>query len=212
MSGTDATTTTEPATTGPETSTTAATSEPTTSGETTSTATTQEAITDATTAASSTTTGASATTEAECAAEATDECTGCMREACCEALADCQADAACVACVSGEDGDACESTPETHARVDAYLECKGAACQEVCIGGPVGSCEDALAELAQDACTTCLGASCCEEVAACHGNSVCWTGCFTVHDDAVCHSDPDGHALYHALGACASGSCQAECF
>ncbi|WP_434414895.1 hypothetical protein [Nannocystis pusilla] len=204
------TTTTSPATTDAETS---ETSEAGTSVATTSSATTQEPTTDASTAASATaTTSEPSTTTEGCAGEATDECTGCMREACCEALADCQGDPACVACVAGEDGDACESTPETHARVDAYLECKGGACQEPCIGAPVGSCEDALAELAQDDCTTCLGASCCDEVASCHGNTVCWTGCFTVHDDAVCHSDPDGHALYHALSACASASCQAECF
>lgn len=203
-------TTGDPATTAAETS---ATSEPTTAATTTSAATTQEEpTTDATTAATSTATTASSTTAGECAAEATDECSGCMREACCEALADCQGDPACVACVSGEDGDACESTPETHARVDAYLECKGSSCQEPCIGAPVGSCEDALAELGADACSACLGENCCDEVASCHGNAICWTGCFTVHDDALCHSDPDGHALYHALSACAGNSCQAECF
>lgn len=175
-------------------------------------ATTHEPTTHGPTTEAATTAGTEATTDDACEAEATDECTGCMREQCCDALADCQGDVDCVACVSGENPDVCESSPETHERVDAYLACKGGACQPTCIGDPVGSCEDALAELTPDACTTCLGDACCDQIAACHGNEVCWNGCFVVHDDDVCHSDPDGHALYHALSACASTSCQAECF
>lgn len=160
------------------------------------------------------TTGAltGATTGAACAVEATDACSTCMADTCCETVAACEADPDCSACVSGADVDVCESNAGTHARVDAYLACKGGPCQAECIGDPVGSCEDALAELQQDDCTTCLGSNCCDEVAACHGNEVCWTGCFTVHDDDICHSDPNGHALYHALSACASQSCVDACF
>jgi hypothetical protein len=134
-----------------------------------------------------------------------------MGAACCGDLVACRDDAACWACVTGADGDACESSPETHARVNEFLVCRGGPCQAECIGGPVGACRGALDGLVAEACAGCLEASCCDEVAACVAQETCLHGCLLDHDPAVCHADPDGHALYHALGQCTSSQCEAEC-
>ena len=164
-----------------------------------------------TTSTATTTTGAGGQGGDACAADIEGECGACMETSCCDAAADCQQDPACWACVTGVDGDACESSPETHERVNVFLVCRGGACSEPCIGASSGECEGLLDGLVADACAGCLEASCCDEVAACHGNDICWVGCFTEHDPETCHSEPDGHALFHALGSCSSQNCDAEC-
>jgi len=146
-----------------------------------------------------------------CGATLDGPCGECMKMSCCDALSACESDADCAACVDGSDSNACEKNEDTHARVDAYLSCKGGACEEACIGATTGACEGLLDGLTAVDCTICLEASCCGEVTACHDNAVCWDGCFTNHDETKCHGDPDGHALFHALGACASDACATEC-
>ncbi|APR82059.1 Flagellar hook-length control protein FliK [Minicystis rosea] len=161
-------------------------------------------------ATGTTTSSTSTTSSGGCSADATDACGTCMASTCCDAYAACRGDASCVACVEGKDSDACESTEETHARVTAYLECRGGACQTACIGAS-GDCKGALDGLVAAACQTCLEASCCAEVGACHAKEACWNDCFVNHSETACHADPDGHALYHAFGACYSEKCAAEC-
>ena len=146
-----------------------------------------------------------------CPSAATDECGICMSAACCEAQVDCEGDPLCIACVTGEDDEACEENEATHARVDAFLSCRGGDCAEACIGVVSGECDGLLDGLVAPACVTCMEASCCDEVSACNGSEGCWESCFTSFTEAGCHADPDGHALFHALGECASESCGSEC-
>ncbi len=133
-----------------------------------------------------------------------------MATACCDALSACNDDAACSSCVKGTNSDACESTAETHERVDAFLTCRGGACVSACIG-VAGSCKGALSGVVAATCQTCLEANCCEEVGSCKAKDACWNDCFTHHVEAACHADPDGHALFHALGSCIQSSCATEC-
>lgn len=148
---------------------------------------------------------------AACQASLDDACGECMQAACCESLQACEQDEACWGCVTGVLGEACESSVETHARVDAFLTCRGGSCQEPCIGTTVGSCDGQLDGVVPSDCQGCLETNCCAEVAGCFASEGCWVSCFTMHDEADCHGDADGHALYHAMGACASGACEAEC-
>lgn len=146
-----------------------------------------------------------------CEAKLDGDCGTCMKTECCEALTDCEGDPDCAACVSAEDSDACERTDETHARVDAYLTCKGGSCSDSCITVKAGSCKGLVDDIVPAKCAACLEKSCCDEVNACHGADVCWDGCFNNHDEEKCHADPDAHALYHAMGACLTEHCDAEC-
>ncbi len=146
-----------------------------------------------------------------CAASLEGACGDCMKASCCDALAACEQDPDCAACVAGKDGDACERTAETHERVDHYLVCKGGACNAACIGESENSCAGLLKDLVTDACATCMEESCCEQVANCKASAVCWDGCFTNHDESKCHGDPDGHAVYHAMGECGSKHCAKVC-
>ncbi len=190
--------------------TTTASSATTTATPETSTATTTEAT--AETGAPETDTGdVSSSGGAVCEADASDACTTCMGESCCDDLSACEQDPKCVACVTGTDGTQCESNAETHERVQRYLECRGGPCQTSCIEAEGKSCEEALEVFTPDACTECLEKNCCDAVAACSTNAICWDGCFTNHSPDKCHSDPDGHALYHALVVCVNGGCSAEC-
>lgn len=133
-----------------------------------------------------------------------------MGGACCDAVTDCAADAACTACVTAQDSDACESSEATHARVNTFLSCRGGPCQTDCIGA-ASDCKGTLTGIVAAACQTCLETSCCAEVGACHAKDACWNDCFVNHSEAACHADPDGHSLYHALGTCWQSSCAAEC-
>ena len=133
-----------------------------------------------------------------------------MAAACCAALSDCQGDAACLGCVNGADSSGCDANDTTHARVEAYLTCRGGACETTCIG-TTGDCQGALDGLVADACQTCLEESCCSEVGDCQANDSCWNDCFVTHVEEKCEGDPDGHALYHALGSCYSANCSTEC-
>lgn len=156
--------------------------------------------------------GEAETGATSCPANLSGDCGACMKDSCCGALSACEADADCLACVTAQDGDACERTAETHARVDAYLTCKGGTCASRCISGDdAGSCQGTLNKLVKASCATCMEQACCSEVAACHQSTVCWDGCFTNHDETKCHGAPDAHALFHAMGACASSRCKAEC-
>lgn len=146
-----------------------------------------------------------------CEAALEGECGACMKGSCCDALTECEGDPDCLACVNAEDSDACERNAETHARVDAYLTCKGGACASACITSEGGSCEGLLDGVTKAACAACLEGSCCDEVAACHGADVCWDGCFTNHSETKCHGDPDAHALFHAMSACVQSRCKSEC-
>jgi hypothetical protein len=148
-----------------------------------------------------------------CVANDNTDCGLCLQDNCCEALQACEGDADCTACVSGENGDVCESSEDTHARVLAYLECRGGPCQETCIGAATGECRAPLeAAGTAEACIVCLETSCCDEVAACNSNTVCWDGCFFNHVEATCHGDADAHALYHGLGECyTNADCAAAC-
>ncbi len=146
-----------------------------------------------------------------CDAKQTGECGTCMKDSCCNDLVACEEDPGCAACVSGEDPDACEKTPETHDRVNLYLACKGGACHDTCIGETAGSCKGLVTGVVAEACQTCMEASCCTEVSACKGATVCWDGCFTNRDETKCHNDPDGHAVYHAMTTCISKSCADAC-
>ncbi len=136
-----------------------------------------------------------------------------MKASCCDALTACEGDTDCFACVSGMDGNACEKTEETHARVDAYLTCKGGDCHESCIGGDAGAtCVGVLAGLEPATCQTCVESNCCDAVAGCYANAGCWNDCFLKPNEAKCHADLDGHALYHAMGECISSKCSsAKC-
>ncbi|AKT38631.1 hypothetical protein [Chondromyces crocatus] len=139
-------------------------------------------------------------------------CGTCMGDACCEDLTACEDDPDCWACVHAQDSDACERTPETHDRVDRYLVCRGGACQQACIAGGNGDCEGRLDNLYPAACAECLQASCCDEIANCAANDACWIDCYTMHDTDACHGNQDGHALYHALGACFNATdCASAC-
>ena len=147
-----------------------------------------------------------------CAATTGDACGVCMQGACCDALVECEQDEDCTACVTATDSDACERTAATHARVDAFLTCRGGErCAETCVAATGGACTDLLADLVAPACQACLEEKCCDEVASCHGNDVCWDGCFTNHEETKCHGDPDAHSLFHAMGACSSKECATEC-
>lgn len=146
-----------------------------------------------------------------CGATLSGECGDCMKGACCDTLTACEADADCVACVTGSDPDACEKTTATHDRALAYLTCKGGPCQAACIGGTVGSCEGVLSGVVKPACQTCMEGGCCAEVAACKAHEGCWVTCFTEQDEAACHAAADAHAVYHAMLACLSASCSEPC-
>lgn len=165
------------------------------------------------TSQSSSSTGTSASTGSAmvCVAALDDACGECMQSACCESLQACEQDQACWDCVTAVDGEACESSEETHARVDAFLTCRGGSCQSPCIGTPAGGCEGVLEDVVAPDCQACLEAQCCNEVAGCYGSEGCWISCFTMHDEADCHADADGHAIYHAMGSCAADACAAEC-
>lgn len=168
-----------------------------------------------------TSSGAAATTDAgepqesaaaACAASSADECGVCMQGACCDALRACEQDPDCMACVAATDSEACERSAATHARVDAYLSCRGGErCATTCVAATGGTCTELLDGLVAPDCQTCLEESCCDQVASCHGNAVCWDGCFTNHNETKCHGDPDGHSLFHAMGACVSKKCAAKC-
>lgn len=95
----------------------------------------------------------------------------------------------------------------------AYLECRGGPCQETCIGAASDNCRAPLQTAGVgDDCIACLETNCCAEVAACSTNDICWDGCFFNHVAETCHSDPDGHALYHSLGVCFSDAgCASVC-
>lgn len=196
----ETTSTSEAATATAPLTTTAADPATTTTGE----------LPDTTTGEPATTTTAS-TGPAACEPNITDECDTCMQGACCDDLAACQNDPQCVACVTGEDGTQCEENAATHERVQRYLECRGGPCQDTCIAAEGKTCEEALAVFTPDDCTECLAANCCDGVAACSTNAICWDGCFTNHSPDKCHSDPDGHALYHALAVCINASCATPC-
>ncbi len=166
---------------------------------------------DASTGDTTTTTGetASSSSGGDCETAQTDACGVCMADACCTALVDCESDELCWACVTGEDGEACEDNETTHARVDVYLTCRGGDCNEACIGS-AGDCEEAAPEFGAD-CGACLVASCCEQLGACYGSEGCWGSCVVDFSEAGCHADADGHALFHALNQCAGTSCEEEC-
>lgn len=149
--------------------------------------------------------------ESVCAATLTGDCAECMKTSCCDSLVACEEDADCLACVTAQDSDACERTSETHERVDHYLTCKGGDCRESCIGESNSSCAGLLKDLVTDACATCMETNCCDEVSACKAHDVCWDGCFTNHNETKCHGSPDGHALFHALGTCATTNCSSTC-
>lgn len=155
--------------------------------------------------------GSAGTGSAACDAKLDGDCGACMKEQCCVALVDCESDADCLACVTGQDGEACEANETTHKRVDGFLTCKGGACQAACIGGPNEGCEGAMSGLVAAACQECLEQQCCGEVAACKANDGCWQGCVVNFSEASCHADPDGHALFHAFGECVSTKCNAPC-
>jgi hypothetical protein len=167
------------------------------------------------TAATSSSSGSAvdaSTADAACGAASQDACGTCMQTACCDALVECERDEDCMACVTATDSDACEKTPATHARVDAYLTCRGGeACAPTCVSATGGACTALLDDLVDPTCQTCMEDNCCDEVASCHGNAVCWDGCFTNHNESKCHADPDAHSLFHAMGACSTKSCAAEC-
>lgn len=146
-----------------------------------------------------------------CTSNAAGTCGDCMRGQCCDALQACEADENCNACVNGNDTEACERTTETHERVNTFLVCKGGACRDACIGDAGASCTGLLDGIVSDGCASCLQTSCCAEVAACKGEDGCWIDCFTQHDETKCHADPNGHALYHAMGACVSDHCNTKC-
>ena len=153
----------------------------------------------------------STTEPAACEEASADECIGCRKGACCEDLTACEQDPDCWACVEGIDGDVCEANAETHARVQAYLSCRAGSCQADCLGEPGSTCEAAAAELPEGECTSCIVDACCDLLAACHDNAICWTGCFNEHDSEVCHTDPDGHAIYHGLSSCIARGCGSAC-
>jgi hypothetical protein len=146
-----------------------------------------------------------------CGATVADACNTCMAGACCDALAACNGDPDCVACTTGADADACERTPETHDRVNAFLVCRGGACRTDCIGTSGETCGGQLTGIVSTACQVCLEGSCCDEVAACKGSDGCWNNCLTNFSEAGCHGDPDGHAIFHALNSCVASSCDTAC-
>src|SRR5512132_4193982 len=74
-----------------------------------------------------------------------------------------------------------------------------------CIGA-TSDCKGALTSLVSAACQTCLEASCCAEVGACHSKDACWHDCLVNHSETACHADPGGHAL----GTCWQSSCAAS--
>lgn len=152
---------------------------------------------------------ASSSSGGACETAQTDECGVCMADACCVALVDCESDEKCWACVTGEDGEACEDNETTHARVDAYLTCRGGECNEACIGS-AGNCAEAAPQFGEE-CGACLEKSCCEQLGACYGSDGCWDECVVDFSEAGCHADADGHALFHALNQCAGASCEEEC-
>lgn len=153
-------------------------------------------------------TGGSTSSGGTCGVEATDACSTCMSESCCQAYVDCEDDPDCWSCVTGTNGDTCGMNSQVHAKQTAYLECYGGACNTECIGA-AGECSDAAAELNED-CGACLEQNCCEELGACYGHMGCWVDCVTEHNSEGCH-EPTAHALYYALGSCVQSSCQAEC-
>ncbi|MCS6902163.1 MAG: hypothetical protein RMJ98_21305, partial [Myxococcales bacterium] len=116
----------------------------------------------------------------------------------------------------------CESNATTFQRVDAFLACQGSVCHDSCYsaGGAGGAAgkgtggsggNSGCTGIFGGGCGTCLEAKCCEAVAKCMANKVCHE-CAVDHDPDVCHSDPAGHSLYHAMGACAQKHCKKECF
>lgn len=152
------------------------------------------------------------TPDGTCQARLDGDCGTCMKTSCCDALMACEGDANCTACVTGKDSDACEKTTGTHERVDAYLTCKGGSCASSCIETTdAGTCTGLLDSLVTAKCAACMVASCCEQVASCHGAAVCWDGCYNNHDETKCHGDPDAHALYHAMGSCQVDFCDSAC-
>jgi hypothetical protein len=154
---------------------------------------------------------AGADTAPVCAAKLAGACGDCMKTSCCDALTACEKDTNCQACVTGKDTTVCEATAATQKRVNAYLVCKGGACKVPCIGAAGGACAGLLDGSVTPTCQGCLEGKCCDEVAACHSQATCWDGCFNNFNETKCHGDPDGHAAFHALGACVSTSCAAEC-
>lgn len=158
--------------------------------------------------AGSTTT--STTSAGACEGAPDGACGACMGEACCEVLTDCNADLKCKACVEGTDTLACDTSEETHTRAVAFLECRGGPCAAPCVGAS-DDCQDKLDGFVAAECQTCLETNCCAQVGACYAKEGCWIDCFTQHSELDCHADPDGHALYHALGACYQQSCATAC-
>lgn len=143
-----------------------------------------------------------------CSVATTDTCGTCMADTCCDAYAACEADATCWGCVTGDDPDACGSTPASHELQTAYLECLGGPCNDACIGSS-GACDEA-ADVYAPACGECLETNCCEELGACFAHEGCWVDCVTDHNAQGCH-EPNAHALFYALGSCAQSSCSEAC-
>lgn len=134
-----------------------------------------------------------------------EPCNACLSRECCDAARACAGDLQCLACLDG-DADACESSEETHVRVDAALTCRGGVCAESCLPPTEGpDCTMVFT----GSCGTCLADACCAEVSRCAANANCLACVGGDHN--ACHAEADGHALAHALWACSDTACVAPC-
>ncbi len=138
------------------------------------------------------------------------ECGQCMAAECAAVHDECAGDPDCRACVGTHDEEACHRTEETHGRSDAVLVCQADHCSDRCLTPDAGA-DGGLqcVGVSRGACGECLAENCCGQVARCRANDVCFR-CVTTGNEAVCHSEPAGHALAHAFWACA-GACNAAC-
>lgn len=137
------------------------------------------------------------------------ECQSCVDSNCGAAATECAGDENCRKCLVSNDFEACHASDHIHELANTIWVCQANSCDSQCYGetgAPAASCKGYYT----GTCGECMEANCCTQVTKCISNAVC-KECAETGNEEVCHSQPQGHALFHALGSCSASKCKEAC-
>jgi hypothetical protein len=140
-------------------------------------------------------------------------CSSCAESSCCDPLQICDASMGCLdylGCIQAcSDQDCVDTCGTTHAQgkteLDALDSCLDTSCSDECGGNQNFPICDSGLSVPEEACATCLGTTCCEDVKACEAEASCM-GCVTGSA-----TDCDASTLDEAVRDCWDVDCMAEC-
>lgn len=129
-------------------------------------------------------------------------CATCLGTNCCNEVKACEADSACLACITGQSTDGCD----TNTNYTAVNTCFGGPCATDC-GGSSGTqiCDSGLS-MSNATCAQCVGDNCCQPVKDCEADTTC-LACVTGQTTTGC----DTNTLFTTVNSCVGTNCATQC-